>query len=71
MNLTKGFIIRFAGVCIGIVVLAILFKVADIAADLEKSILLFYVLMIGNYLGFYSARHADEIFPESEKPDQR
>ena len=71
MNLTRGFVVRFGGVCVGIVILAVIFRAVDIAADLEKSILLFYVLMIGNYLGFYSARHADEIFPESKKTDQR
>jgi hypothetical protein len=64
VNLTRGLVVRFAGVCVGIVALAILFRIVNIAPDLENSILLFYVLMIGCYLGFYSTRHADEIFPE-------
>lgn len=71
MTLTVGFVVRFVGICVGIVALAVFFKVADVASETENSILLLYVLIVANYLGYYVTGHADEILPESKEPDQR
>jgi len=69
--LTKGLVVRFVGFCVGIIALAVVFKVADVASDTENSTLLVYVLVGTNYLGYYLTGHADEILPESEETDQR
>lgn len=71
MTLTRGLVVRFVGIALGIVSLAVFFKIADVSTDTENSILLVYVLVIANYLGYYVTGHADEILPESKKPDQR
>jgi hypothetical protein len=71
MTLTKGLVVRFVGICVGIVALPIFFKIADVASDTEGSILLLYVLIVANYFGYYVTGHADEILPESKKTDQR
>jgi hypothetical protein len=71
MTLTRGLVGRYAGMCVGIVALAVFFKVADVASDTENSILLLYVLIAANYFGYYVTGHADEILPESKKTDQR
>jgi hypothetical protein len=71
MNLSKGLIVRSAGICVGIAVLAIVLHVAGIASDVEGSILILYVLVMANYFGYYLTKHADEILSESNETDQR
>lgn len=71
MSLTKGFIVRYVGFCVGIIALAVYFKVGDVSTDTENSTLLLYVLIGANYLGYYVTGHADEILPESKETDQR
>jgi hypothetical protein len=71
VTLTKGLILRYVGFCVGIIALAVFFKVANVASDTENSTLLVYVLIGANYLGYYVTGHADEILPESKKTDQR
>lgn len=71
MILTKGLVVRFVGICMGIVALPFFFKIADVASGTEESILLLYVLIVANYFGYYVTGHADEIVPESKKTNQR
>lgn len=71
MTLTKGLVVRFVSICVGIVALPIFFEIADVASDTEGSILLLYVLIVANYFGYYVTGHADEILPDSKKSDQR
>jgi hypothetical protein len=71
VTLTKGLVVRLTGIWVGIIALAVFFKVAGVTSDTENSILLLYVLIAANYFGYYATGHADEIVPESKKTDQR